>query len=357
MSGTLLVTGAQGFVGRWLVHVAIADASFARVTGLGRSAFSETFTHRATLGPHAVAAPLPAALRTAPTTYAYAACDVRDESALAAVLERERPRAIVHLASALRDDPPDALFPVNVEGTIALLRAVARSGVAVERIVLGSSGSVYGAPTSLPVRESDPLRPPDLYAVSKIAAEESAHVVARELGLPVIVARMFNVVGAGLDERHACARFASQAAAIAHGFAPPRVVVGDLTPTRDLVDVRDVAAALVLLAQRGVPGETYNVASGRETPMQTVLDALLDLAGVRDRVEVARGYHRPADCARVAADVSRIAALGQPPALPLAASLADVYAYYDRDVAGAIASRSSTPGSSRAAAAAPATHG
>jgi nucleoside-diphosphate-sugar epimerase len=413
VSGVLLVTGAQGFVGRWLVHEAAAAAAFDRIAGIGRSERRDRFTHRATLGAHSVIAPLPHALRKHagdPTPCAYTACDVRDEEALVAVLRRERPRAIVHLASALRDDPPSALFPVNVEGTIALLRAISRSGVAVERVVLGSSGSVYGAPVTLPVRESDPVRPPDLYAVSKVAAEHAAAVLARELDLAVVVARIFNVVGAGLDERHACARFASQLAAVAHDLAHgsggdtrspantrssaadgarpraatvPRVVVGDLTPTRDFVDVRDVATALLALAERGVAGQTYNVASGRETSMQTVLDTLLDIARLRDRVEIARGYHRPVDCPRVVADVSRIAALGCAPPRPLEASLSDVYGYYADAVADAVSeavadavsdadadavsdsafgvaaasSPPTTPATSRAATAASPTHG
>jgi nucleoside-diphosphate-sugar epimerase len=362
VSGTLLVTGAQGFVGRWFVATAAAQDGYERVAGLGRSRRRDTFTHRATLGAHSVSAPLPDALRPARATAGradveYAACDVRDADALAALLRAKRPRAIVHLASALRDDPPAALFPVNVEGTIALLHAVARSGVAVERIVIGSSGSVYGAPAMLPVREADPVRPPDLYAVSKVAAEESARIVARELGLPVVVARIFNVVGPGLDERHACARLASQLAAIARGYAPPQVVVGDLTPTRDLVDVRDVAAALSILARRGVPGATYNVASGRETAMQHVFDTLLDRSGTRDRVEIVHGYNRPRDCPRVVADIAHAVALGFAPAHATESSLEDLYEYYAGAVAGAIAASSSTPGASRAAVASSATQG
>ena len=357
MSATLLVTGAQGFVGRWFVAHA-AQAGFARIAGIGRSARRDAFTHHATLGPHATLAPLPEALRRAPDAYAYVTCDVRDEDALVALLRAHRPRTIVHLASALRDDPPSALFPVNVEGTIALLRAVARSNVAVERVVLGSSGSVYGAPLTLPVRETDSPRPPDLYAVSKLAAEDAARVVAREHDLPVVVARIFNVVGPGLDERHACARFASQLAAIACGYAPARVVVGDLSPTRDFVDVRDVAAALTTLAERGAPGETYNVASGREAPMHDVLATLLDVAGLAERVEIVRGYRRGADCPRVVADVARAGALGYAPSVSLRQSLAELYAYYAGAVNEAIAaSPASTSRASDAAVEASATHG
>jgi nucleoside-diphosphate-sugar epimerase len=350
VSETLLLTGAQGFVGRWFA----AASGFGRVVGLGRSPRRASFTHEATLGPHRVAAPLPSALRCAPQN-AYVSCDVRDEHALIALLQTERPQAIVHLAAALRDDPPNALFPANVDGTITLLHAVARSGVRVRRIVLGSSGSVYGAPRRLPVREDDSVNPPDLYAVSKLAAEWSARVLARELDLPLVVARIFNVVGPGLDERHACARFASQFAAAALGYAE-RVVVGDLTPTRDFADVRDVAAALATLARRGVPGTTYNVASGREATLHEVFDTLLELSGLRERVEIVRGYRRAADCPRVVADVARLAQLGYAPAHALSGSLAALYGYYADEVARAVAS-ARTNGAKRAALEADATHG
>jgi nucleoside-diphosphate-sugar epimerase len=350
VSETLLLTGAQGFVGRWFA----AASGFRRVVGIGRSARRASFTHEATLGPHRVTAPLPSALRSAPQTE-YVSCDVRDEDALIALLRTERPHAIVHLAAALRDDPPSALFPANVDGTIALLHAVARSGVRVGRIVLGSSGSVYGAPQRLPVREDDGVNPPDLYAVSKLAAEWSARVLARELDLPLVVARIFNVVGPGLDERHACARFASQLAAAAHGYAE-RVVVGELTPTRDFADVRDVAAALAILARRGAAGTTYNVASGRETALREVFEILLELSGAGERLEVVRGYRRAADCPRVVADVSRLAELGYAPAHALSASLAALYGYYADDVARAV-SAAVTNGAKRDALAADATHG
>jgi nucleoside-diphosphate-sugar epimerase len=267
--------------------------------------------------------------------YRYSAIDLRDLDALVALLRIERPSAVVHLASALRDEPFSTLFPVNVEGTLVLLRAIARSGVAIERFVLASSGSVYGVPASLPLTETQVPAPPDLYAVSKLAAEHAARIVAGETGIPLVIARIFNVVGPGLDERHACARFASQLAAIARGYSTGPVVVGDLAPERDFVDVRDVAQALLLLAEHGGAGVTYNVASGRAMSMRTVFDELAALTGL-GQIPTVQRYVRAVDPTRIVADVSRITELGYVPRYTLSASLADLYAYYIGPVASAM---------------------
>lgn len=335
MSGPLLITGAQGFIGRWTAARALRDDSLA-VVGLGRSPRLETFTHQVALGVQRVPAPLTPELVLATPRYTYLSVDIRDVEALDGVIRTVRPSVIVHLASALRDEPIDTLFSVNVQGTFALLEAVARCGVDVERLILASSGSVYGAPASLPVTETQPAAPADLYAVSKLAAEHVALVAARDPGIPLIIARIFNVVGAGLDERHACARFASQLAAVALGRRLGPVVVGDLSPTRDIVDVRDVADALLLLSERGMNGTIYNVGSGHETSMRTVFDILATLAG--GSIATVEGYSRAGDTRRAVADISRLTELGWASRYALSDSLADLFAYY----AGPVVSESAS---------------
>lgn len=356
MKGPLLVTGAQGFVGRWTVQEAVRAGTWRSVVGLGRSLRCNGFTHQVSLGADRVRAPLPPGLEVEILGYRYAAIDVRDHEALIALLQTERPSAIVHLASALRDEPFNTLFPVNVGGTIAMLRAIAESGIAIDRFVLASSGSVYGPPASLPLAETHLPVPPDLYAVSKLAAEYAARIVAGESAIPLVIGRIFNVVGPGLDERHACARFASQLAAIANGRIPGPVIVGDLAPERDFIDARDVAQALLLLAERGAPGVTYNIACGRSTSMQTIFDELSGLAGIAD-VATERRYVRAIDPTRVVADISRLTELGYAPRYTLSASLADLYAYYLGPVANAIGSGAPTDDASAVASGIPGTQG
>ena len=98
-------------------------------------------------------------------------------------------------------------------------------------VVVVSSGSVYGRtdPARLPHREGDPCEPLDLYAASKRAAEDVARILGERHGIPVIQARVFNLIGAGLQDRHLAAHVAGQVAAMRLGLAPLVLRVGPLT--------------------------------------------------------------------------------------------------------------------------------
>ncbi|HEY3676454.1 MAG TPA: NAD-dependent epimerase/dehydratase family protein [Candidatus Tumulicola sp.] len=334
MTHTLLVTGAQGFVGRWFVAEALRRWPTYRIVGIGRSARRPAaFTHEITLGTQRVPAPLPSALRGDFDRFTYCVADIRDTQTLVRILRESRPTYVVHLASALRDDPPHMLFPINVEGTISLLTAITQADVGPEAIVIGSSGSVYGAPESLPIGETDCCVPNDLYAISKYCAEMAATLLAREAGLPIVLARIFNIVGPGLDERHACARFASQFSAICAGLSERCISVGDLSNTRDFIDVRDVATAIVILLERGVSGTTYNVASGRETAMHSIFRTLAKRANLDGQVRIEQSYRRASDCPRAYADISRLRSLDFYPRWTISESLRSLYSYYVDSIA------------------------
>lgn len=333
-----LVTGAQGFTGRFTVAAILRADPQAQVVGTGRSpALAATFTHAVTWGERRIVAPLPRELVDfEPARYRYVACDLNDALALSGLIASAQPSVVIHLAAALRDDPAEHLVAANVSGTIALVSALGK----LERkpaVVLGSSGSVYGASADFPIDEHARCAPAEPYAMSKLAAEYAARVLAPSLGLPLLVARIFNIAGPGQDERHVCGRFAAQAAEIAVGARRPRFEVGDLRPTRDFVDVRDVAEALVLLAARGAAGGTYNLGSGRERSIREVLGLTLSIAGIAERVEIVERYTRPADLPRQRADIGKLAALGFQARYPLEATLADLIAYYRGPVATAAA--------------------
>ena len=330
-----LITGAQGFCGRYLVADWLAHDPSVTVVGIGRSPRrDDVFTHEVRWGHRRVDAPLPDALRDVARDprYRYVPLDLHDRPALTRLVQEFRPTHVVHLAAALRDEPVARLFDLNVDGTVALLEALVGAAVDVTRVVLGSSGSVYGNPdvANLPIPEDAPCVPADLHAVSKLAGEHVARILAAQHRLPVVWARIFNPAGAGQDERHLCGRLAQQAAAIAAGAIPPTLEVGPLTTTRDFVDVRDVATALRLLALAppSADGLAYNVGSGREDPTEDVLTSVLRAAGVEDSVRLVRLPGRPADIPRHFADIARLRALGFEPKYSLDASLRDLVAYY-----------------------------
>jgi nucleoside-diphosphate-sugar epimerase len=329
----ILVTGAQGFVGRYLVRALLDGDRRIAVLGIGRSSRQDAlFTHAVTCRGRQVPAPLPAELREAATDsrYRYASADIERESELVKVLDEFRPHSIIHLATALRDEAPLRLLRSNVQGTINLLSAIGHCGLTGASALLGSSAAVYGpaGPDDLPLAESRPLCPAEIYGVSKLAAERAAQTIAELHGIKLITARLFNLVGPAQDERHVCARLVSQVVAPADGPMPPVLRVGRLDTTRDFVDVRDVASALVLLAARGVPGEVYNVASGTETSIRSLLDDCLALAGDRHRFDVQTVPGREGDVLRSLADISKLCALGFRPAYSIRDSLGSLFAYY-----------------------------
>jgi GDP-4-dehydro-6-deoxy-D-mannose reductase len=242
---------------------------------------------------------------------------------------------LIHLASGLRDDPPDYLFRLNVEGTIHLIEAIKEAGIEAPRLIIGSTGGVYGNPgeDGVPIKESASCVPADLYSASKLASEHASRILATQYQIPTIWARLFNLVGAGLDERHACARFASTVAAIVKKELPPVIKVGRLDTTRDFIDVRDVAYALELLAEKGTPGEIYNVGSGTESSIRSVLDTLLSLACLEDSVKVEHTESRVNDTARHFADIGRLESFGFRPTYDLRQSLEQLLLYYVGPVA------------------------
>jgi nucleoside-diphosphate-sugar epimerase len=325
----VLITGAQGFVGRYLVHEVLNRRPGARVLGLGRSPrIDGCFTHYVTVRGTAVPARLPDSFRPdSGGAYEYAQVDLGDAAALRRVANRFQPDCVVHLASGLRGDDAQSLAQTNATGTASLLTAIGESCRTRPAVVLGSTGGVYGAIAGgdLPVVETVPCRPADVYSATKLAAEQIGRVLCDAYGMRYVAARLFNVVGPGQSERHVCGRFASLIADAASS-SRRALRTGCLTSTRDYVDVRDAAAALAVLAESGMG--TYNVASGRETDTGTVLTLLSRHAGLEGRLhveptdDVLPGVSRHAGC------VNRLAALGYAPAFTLQESLRDVLDYY-----------------------------
>lgn len=334
----VLVTGAQGFTGRYLTRHWLAQDEAVRVIGVGRSPErTDTFAHRISWRGRSLDAPLPPALRPAdPGRYVYQRVDLVETDAVARLLAQERVDTVVHLAASLRDEPFDLLVRNNIVALQSLCAAAVQAARADLRIVVCSSGSVYGRvpDEALPTTEDWPPTPVDLYAVTKRAGEDVASLYRRRHDLDVVIARIFNVIGAGEDERHLPPFLARQFAERRRAAATTPIAVGPLDTTRDLVDVNDVAVALVLIATHAAPGDVVNVASGIESPIQSVFDVLAELSGDSEAA-IDRRPARRADVPRQWADIRRLKALGFTPKYTLRESLHAVLRYYLDDVAGA----------------------
>lgn len=300
----VLVTGAQGFVGRHLVR-ALQARGHETIAADRHGAPGEP------------------------------SIDVTDALAVRAAFELARPDAVAHLAgqafvpASFAD--PGATFEVNARGTLNVLdaaRALAEDGTS-PRVLIASSADVYGAQPAqaYPLRESTAPSPANPYAASKVAAEALAVAYARSFGLDVVATRAFNHIGPGQDERFAVAAFARQIAAVARAQASV-VWVGNLEASRDFLDVRDVCAAYVaLLEGGGDAGEIYNICSGQAVALRDVLRRLVSAARIAVEIREDPARMRPSDVPLSVGDAAKLrAATGWAPARTLDAALRDVYA-------------------------------
>ena len=282
MSGSIAVTGAKGFVGGHLL---------------------------VRLGGRALALD----------------ADVTDADALSQAVADANPESVVHLAAAssVAASWTDAGEPwrVNALGTVNLLDAV-RSNVPAARVLVVSTGDVYGQADEIPTPETAPFRPTSPYAASKAAAELAAGQFGRG-GCDVVVARAFQHEGPGRDERFAVGSWAAQIAG-AEDAGGGTVLVGDLSPRRDISDVRDVVGAYEALLDPAIPAGTYNVASGTPVAMRDVLDILVSLARCPIEIEEDPSRFRASEVTAVAGDPSKLqATTGWAPTIPLEQTLAD----------------------------------
>lgn len=293
---TVLVTGCGGFLaGALLRHLRQAWPE-ARCVGLGR---------RAAAGEAALA------------------LDLNDAPALRQALAELQPDIVFHAAGRLAGDDWSALYRDNVAATLGLLDALGAVAPQARTVVVGSAAECGNVdPATLPVREGDALDPVSRYGVSKAWQTLAARSQARA-GRPVVIGRVFNIVGAGMPPNTSLGAFAQQLREIAAGRRAPLLQVGNLEARRDFVDTADIAAALVALARHGRSGEVYNVCSGRSVRIRDALDGLIAASGLAVRVETDPARLRPADVPEVYGSFEKIAAdCGWAPRVPWADSLA-----------------------------------
>jgi GDP-4-dehydro-6-deoxy-D-mannose reductase len=248
--------------------------------------------------------------------------DVTDAMALARAVRATAPQSVIHLAgkSSVADSWGEVaeVWRVNVLGTVNMLEAV-RAEAPEVRVLVVSTGQVYGLADQIPTAEESRIAPLSPYAASKAAAE----LACTQAPVEVVVTRSFQHEGPGRDERFAIGSWTLQIARLEEAGGGT-IQVGDLSSRRDITDVRDVVRAYLLLLDPSVPPGTYNVASGHAVTMKDVLDMLLAMARCPIDVEIDSARSRPTDLPEVCGDATKLrTATGWTPTIPLEQTLAD----------------------------------
>lgn len=262
--------------------------------------------------------------------------DLRDQSSVQEMLATTRPDLIFHLAGQSQVmtswHAPAETLQTNVIGQVHLLEAIRQRGGKFPRVLVVGSSEEYGLveERDLPVTEDHQLQPLSPYAVSKVSQDLLAYQYFRSYGIPCIRARAFNHDGPRRGEVFVTSAFARQIAEIEQGLREPVILVGNLNARRDYTDVRDIVRGYWLLLEKGVPGEVYNLCSGRSHAIREILDFFLTQSKIKE-IEVREDPTRlrPSDLPNLFGSAERIrAATGWVPTIPFEQTLLDVLNYW-----------------------------
>jgi CDP-glucose 4,6-dehydratase len=316
----VLVTGAQGFVGAWLVE-RLLDLG-ARVVVPMRDA-----SHDSRFRAEGIEARCDLVV-----------ADLTDYDAVLRILNEYEVRAVFHLAAQTivgkANRAPLSTWESNVRGTYTLLeacRGAAAVGVPVERVVVASSDKAYGDQKELPYREDTPLLARYPYDVSKACTDLIARSYALTYGIPIAVTRLANVYGGG--DLNLSRLVPETMRAIAEGQAP--VVRSDGSPERDWLYVEDaVDAYLEVAASLDRPemnGRAWNASTGEAVSVLDLVSEVARVTGVGVEPEIQGTGTPPGEIDRQVLDPTRIRTeLGWRPGHDLEAGLSKTWEWYGR---------------------------
>lgn len=307
----ILITGASGFAGSYLTSELAKDpANTVHATAHGREPGDSKAIQ-------------------------WHVCDLLDSSAVNQLIGSVKPEQIYHLAaySSPGESFKEPVKAVNDTAAIQinLFEACLRVDIR-PRILLVSSGQIYGKSSQMPINEGSAVDCSSPYAVAKLCQENLADYYSKR-GFEIVITRPFNHIGPRQQLGFLVADLANQIALAEKSQGESTIKVGNLASKRDFTDVRDIIRAYISLMKNGNPAQVYNVCSGRSVAGQAILDLLIGLAKCPIKVEVDRARMRPSDIPDLYGDHAKLsAATGWQPQIKLAQTLAETLDYWRQQV-------------------------
>ncbi len=307
-----LITGANGFLGRYLAKMLETDNN--TVYGISRR--------------------IPQDLVEEHPDIRYEQCNLVDHAAVFEILKKIKPDFIYHLAAessvASSWKSPINIMNNNVLSQINIFEAIRELGLS-SRIVVAGSSEEYGLvrKSDLPVNEKCCFNPLSTYAVSKVAQDMLAYQYHKSYNMDIVRVRSFNLTGPGSSPVYALSSFAKQIADIEKSLAKNTIMVGNLNVKRDYTDVRDAVKAYHQVALKAKPGAVYNLCSGKAHDLRDLLDYLVSLSNMNIRIEVDKSRFRPSDLPVMLGDNTKIRTeIGWMPEIDIHDTLIDLLNYW-----------------------------
>ncbi len=288
----ILITGINGFVGSHLAEY-IINNNLGEVYGTYRTK-NEDFSNT----------------KQVRKKVELIECDITDSYSVDKTIEEVKPDYIFHLAAQAfvpsSWKSPIETLNTNIIGSLNLFEAIKKNNKNIVIQIAGSSEE-YGLvkEDEVPIKETNPLRPLSPYGVSKVSMDLLGYQYHQSYGLKIIRTRAFNHEGPRRGESYVTSNFAKQVALIEAGEQEPLVRVGNLEAKRDYTDVRDMVRAYWLAVEKCIPGEVYNIASGKAYVIKSIIDILQKLSKKEFKVEQDPKRLRPSDVEILLGDATK----------------------------------------------------
>lgn len=287
----ILITGATGFAGSYLIEYALAEGC--TVYGMKRA-----FTTSTKNIDHIKSDKL-----------IWVDCDLKDHNNVDELLRSIVFERIFHLAAQTyvpaSYHAPGNTMEVNIIGTVNLLESV-RKYNKYATVMICSSSEVYGHQINIPTKESEPFAPLSPYAVSKCTQDILGTLYHRIYELGTVISRAFTHTGERQNEVFFIPAFARQIARIEKGLQEPVIKVGNLESQRTIMDVRDCVNAYWMLTDKGEYGEAYNIGGVETWSVETVLRKLISMSSLENiSIQVQDDLLRPKDVNMQVPDCSK----------------------------------------------------
>lgn len=306
---SILVTGANGFVGKHLVNSLLNDGEHViTVSGTRNNSVTQNSDSRKLKN---------------------LTIDLTNKEAIKEIDFKEIDR-IIHLAGLASVGPSFDNPMLYINNNIAMQCNLYETAIEQQispRFLIISSGSLYNPNESLPLTENSSVVPNSPYAVSKIGQEELAKYYSRR-GIEYLIARPFNHAGPGQDLGFIVADLAQQIVAVEKGETD-KIFVGNLDAQRDYTDVRDIVKAYKILINSSSSEQTYNICSGVPVSGKELLNELLKLASINVEVVIDPKRMRPSDTPTIYGSYEKInQETGWKPTISLQTTLRDTLNFW-----------------------------
>lgn len=311
---TILITGASGFVGTYLMKYLIKNCSNNKIIGMYNKNKPDLSCVK----------------------WKSVICDITSRIEVEEVLKKHKPDIIFHLASQTKQAKaikmPKHTFEVNIGGTINLFESIKKLNLK-PRVLVTCSCMDYGIirKEDIPVKEKHHVFPLQPYSISKLGQTLLANYYYQNYNIDVVIIRLFNIIGPSKTD-NVCNSLSKQLVLIEKKVVN-EIRHGNLEAVRTFMDVRDVCNALWLAIEKCRSGEIYNLSGTIGYKLSDLFDKLINMVDVKPILIKDRSLIKIVDEPIVIGDCAKfIDDTKWKPMIPIKTTLRDMLNYWREDV-------------------------